>query len=54
MLAGDRYASLEVDSLRSMYFDMKNKQASEAKKDLTVRARLKHLGRYPMSAANGN
>lgn len=29
--------SLEVDSLRSMYHDMKQKQAAESKKDATVR-----------------
>jgi len=29
--------SLEVDSLRSVYFDMKQKQAAESKKDATVK-----------------
>jgi len=29
-------ARLEVDSLRSVYFDMKQKQAAESKKDATI------------------
>ena len=36
MLTGCWCASLEVDSLRSMYFDMKQKQSAESKKDAAV------------------
>ena len=43
--------SLEVDSLRSVYFDMKQKQAAESKKDATVNS--PNCGRWQCFSVGG-